>query len=85
MENFTHQIHFLIRKYHFDSSKPGGHWVKEHVVDSLMGKIDPNSHMQGPQLEPERVQKIDEIFNKFYPNVEKILEEINKQIYDQQN
>jgi len=50
-----------------------------------MGKIDPNSHMQGPQLEPERVQKIDEIFNKFYPNVEKILEEINKQIYDQQN
>lgn len=81
-EAIHNAIHHLIRKYGFDSANPDGHWIKEHVVDSLMRKIDPNSYMQKTQLEPEKVTKIDEIFDQHYPNLEKILIEINKQIYD---
>jgi len=85
-EGIHDAIHDLIRKYGFDSGNPDGHWVKEHMVDRLMAKVVPNSYIQEKkQLGSEKIEKIDEIFDQNYPNVEKILEEINKQIYDKQN
>ncbi|MFA5022869.1 MAG: hypothetical protein WC385_00405 [Candidatus Paceibacterota bacterium] len=78
-------IHHLIKKYGFDSGNPDGHWVKEHIVDRLMKKVVPDSHLQKTQLDSKKIEKMDKIFDQYYPNLEKILEEINKQIYDKQN
>lgn len=68
-------------KYKISSIEPGGHWVRELLVDRLMRKVAPNIEphkMALKNLSPERVEKIDSIFNQNYPNLEKILEEISK-------
>ncbi len=51
------------------------HWVKERIVDLLMKKAFPNYELQRNPIES---QKINQIFQDNYPNIEKILEEVSK-------
>jgi len=51
------------------------HWVKERIVDLLMKKAFSNYELQRNPVEAE---KISQIFQDHYPNIDKILEEISK-------
>lgn len=51
------------------------HWVKERIVDLLMKKAFPNYELQ---KNPTEAQKINQIFQDNYPNIEKILEEVSQ-------
>lgn len=75
-EIFHIAIQHLIEKYNIK------HWVKERIVDLMMQKIYPDDKKQKISLTQEEIQATDQIFDQYYPNIEKILEEINKQIYD---
>jgi hypothetical protein len=66
-------IEMLIRKHKI------GHWDKEHVVDLLMLKVDPNYRIQQVGID---TTDINMAFNQYYPNIEKILEEISRQRYN---
>ncbi|MFH1551447.1 MAG: hypothetical protein ABIC36_01035 [bacterium] len=51
-----------------------GHWEKERIVDLFMRKINPSiKEMQKIKYDTE---KIDRIFNQFFPDIEKIVQNI---------
>ncbi|MFZ2500527.1 MAG: hypothetical protein WAW90_00895 [Minisyncoccia bacterium] len=50
------------------------HWTKERLVDLTMNKLVPE--MKRLQRDPEAAEKIDAIFEKEFPNIEKIIADI---------
>lgn len=52
------------------------HWTKERLVDLTMNKFFPNK----PRLQkyPENAEKISDIFEREFPNIEKIIIEVSK-------
>ena len=63
-------IEHLIKKYQID------HWTKERIVDLVMNKFFPDN--QRLQRNPENVEKVSEIFEREFPDIEKIIAEISK-------
>ncbi|MEI6843000.1 MAG: hypothetical protein WCK48_00600 [bacterium] len=63
-------IEHLIKKYKID------HWTKERVVDLIMNKFFPDNKRL--QRNPEGADKISEIFEREFPNIEKIVGEISQ-------
>lgn len=52
------------------------HWEKERIVDLIINKFFPED--QKVQRDPEDSEKISEIFEKNFPDVEKIIVEVSK-------
>ena len=63
-------IEHLIQKYKID------HWTKERMVDLVMNKFFPEN--QKLQRNPEHAEQIGEIFEREFPNIEKVISEIAK-------
>jgi len=63
-------IEHLIQKYNIV------HWTKERLVDLIMNKIFPGR----PRLQrnPENAEQISEIFEREFPDIEKIISEVSK-------
>lgn len=51
------------------------HWQKERIVDLLITKFVPQ--LSKPQELPIETEDIDKIFNKYYPNIELIIKNID--------
>lgn len=63
-------IEDLIQKYKVDQ------WEKERLVDLIFDKVAPEINiMQKLSID---IKNIDNIFNQYYPNIEKIISEIKK-------
>lgn len=63
-------IEDLIRKYEIP------HWTKERLVDLIMNRFFPDkAHLQ---RNPENAEQIGAIFDREFPNIEKIIEEVSK-------
>lgn len=62
-------IEHLIQKYSI------AHWTKERLVDLVMGKVFPGERRL--QRDPENAERINEIFEKEFPDVEKIIQEVS--------
>lgn len=60
-------IHPLIEKYKTN------HWQKERIVDLILNKIGRGNKMQKI---PVDVKTIDKVFNKFFPDIEKIIKNV---------
>lgn len=60
----------LIEKYKIN------HWSKERIVDLLMLRLLPQ--LSKPQRLPINTESIDNIFNKMYPDIEVVIEDIGK-------
>jgi len=58
----------LIKKFNID------HWTKERIVDLIFAKIKSGSAKA--QICPIKTKRLDEIFNKFFPDINKILKNI---------
>ncbi|MEK7634890.1 MAG: hypothetical protein AAB446_00415 [Patescibacteria group bacterium] len=66
-------IDSLIRKYNIEQ------WTKERIVDLTMNKFFPEKQgLQKMQIGQENAEKIGEIFESNFPNIEKIIEEISE-------
>ncbi|MFA7216465.1 MAG: hypothetical protein WC095_00565 [Candidatus Paceibacterota bacterium] len=52
------------------------HWVKERLVDLIIDKFFPES--KRIQRDPENSEKVSEIFEKYFPDINKIIIEISK-------
>ncbi len=65
-------IHLLIEK--FIVKYKISHWYKERIVDLIFVKIDSDNSKE--QKIPIDVSKVDEIFYKFYPDIEKIIKNL---------
>lgn len=63
-------IEDLIKKYDID------HWTKERIVDLIMNKFFPEKARL--QRNHENAEKISEIFEANYPDIEKIIREISE-------
>ncbi len=63
-------IEDLIQEFNID------HWTKERLVDLIYAKFFPAKKRL--QRNPEKTENIDEIFNRFFPDVKKIISEISK-------
>ena len=63
-------IEHLIKKYQIN------HWTKERIVDLIMNKFFLDNKRL--QRNPEYAEKISEIFEREFPNVENVVEEISK-------
>jgi uncharacterized protein YjaZ len=63
-------IEHLIREYKID------HWTKERLVDLIMNKFFP----ENPKLQrnPPNAEQISEIFEREFPNIEKVILEVSK-------
>ncbi len=53
-----------------------GHWQKERLVDLILSKIFPELAMMQKLPEEDKIQKIDKIFSRFFPNIEKIISNV---------
>jgi len=58
-------LHGWIEKYNIE------HWTKERLVDLILNKFFPNNTRL--QRDPENSEKIQEIFDEHFPNIEKVL------------
>ncbi|MGD0977058.1 MAG: hypothetical protein ABR875_02080 [Minisyncoccia bacterium] len=65
-------IESLIVKYHI------GHWEKERIVDLIFSKIMPEISKMQKLPQGFNIEKIDEIFNSNFPNLEEILKKTSK-------
>lgn len=63
-------IQDLIEKYNIP------HWTKERLVDLTMNKFFPDKEQL--QRDPEHAEQIREIFEKGFPNIEKIISEVSE-------
>ena len=63
-------IQDLIEKYDIP------HWTKERLVDLTMNKFFPDKEQL--QRDPEHAEQIIEIFEKGFPNIEKIISEVSE-------
>lgn len=63
-------IQDLIEKYNIP------HWTKERLVDLIMNKFFPDKEQL--QRDPEHADQIDEIFEKEFPNIEKVIAEVSQ-------
>lgn len=63
-------IQDLIEKYDIS------HWTKERLVDLTMNKFFPNKRQL--QQDPEHTGRVSDIFEKGFPNIERIIKEISK-------
>lgn len=63
-------IESLIKEYNIN------HWTKERLVDLIYSKFFPAE----PRLQrnPEKSERVNEIFSQFFPNIERIVMEISK-------
>lgn len=52
------------------------HWAKERLVDFVYGKFFPAE--QRLQRNPEKSEQVNEIFSQFFPDIERVMLEINK-------
>ncbi|MFC1700789.1 hypothetical protein ACFLZ0_01485, partial [Patescibacteria group bacterium] len=57
----------LIEKFEIE------HWPKERIVDLMLSKIMPE--LTKMQKLSQNTEKIDKLFNKFFPDIEKIIKE----------
>jgi hypothetical protein len=71
MHEITHTlIQPYIEQYNVE------HWAKEHLVDLIMARVAPFSPPVMQQV-PEQISKrVDDAFEKYYPDIEKIAQEI---------
>ncbi len=60
----------LIKQYNIE------HWTKERLVNLIMNKFFPENPIM--QRDPENAEKINEIFEREFPNIWKIIAEISK-------
>ncbi len=63
-------IEHLIKEYNID------HWTKERLVDLIMNKFFPEQPKL--QRDPEKAEQIFEIFEREFPDIEKIIKEISE-------
>jgi hypothetical protein len=63
-------IEHLIREYKID------HWTKERIVDLIINKLFPEN--QRLQRNPKNAEQISEIFEREFPNVEKVIKDISE-------
>ena len=63
-------IEHLIKEYKID------HWTKERVVDLTMNRFFPEKPKL--QRDPENAEKISEIFNTHFPDMNKIIKAVSK-------
>ena len=63
-------IEHLIKEYGID------HWIKERLVDLIMNRFFP----ENPKLQrdPANSEKISELFDNYFPDIRKIIEEVSK-------
>lgn len=53
-------------------------FAKERIVDLILAKIYPDFSKMQNQLTDKENQKIDKIFNKFFPDIKEIIKQISK-------
>lgn len=63
-------IEHLIKEHVID------HWTKERLVDLIMNKFFPED--QKLQRDPENTEQVSEIFEREFPDIEKIILEVSK-------
>jgi hypothetical protein len=63
-------IQDLIERYHID------HWTKERVVDLIMNRFFPEQEQF--QRPPEHANQVREIFEREFPDIEKVLKEVSE-------
>lgn len=63
-------IEHLIKEYKID------HWTKERIVDLIMNKFFPDDKKL--QRSPENAEKINEIFDSEFPDIQKLVKEISE-------
>ena len=66
-------LHLII--HHWITEYKISHWQKEKVVDLLLTKLVPQ--LSKPQQLPVETENIDKIFNKYYPNIELIIKNMD--------
>ena len=63
-------IEYLIREYNID------HWTKERLVDLIYAKFFPKERLLQKDL--EKLEQIKEIFNRFFPDIKKVIIGVSK-------
>ena len=63
-------IEDLIREYNID------HWTKERLVDLIYAKFFPKERLL--QKDPEKPEQIKETFNRFFPDIKKVIIGVSK-------
>lgn len=67
-------IHLSIERWILDNKI--SHWVKERLVDLVMGKFFPERARF--QRDPENKDEIEKIFNSNFPDMHKIIQEVSR-------
>jgi hypothetical protein len=71
---FHEMVHLVIEDLIQKNNIP--HWTKERIVNLIMNKFSPDKPIM--QRDPENAKEIGEIFEREFPDVERIISEISK-------